>query len=243
MICKNCESIFEGNYCSQCGQKNIEGRFTIKEIVHNFFHNFTHIDSGILFTLKELYIRPGTVVKEYIEGKRKKYFNPFQYLILIVAVSMFLTIKFSLLGPKPDPSMLSSANDDQRFVYLIRYYFYNYFNLILFLIVPVSAFFSRMFFRKSGYNYSENLIFNSYIAAQRTFTFVLLSPFIYFLKNIWFVFIGIYYIFWLVYFIYAFRQFFGEKLPVTIIKFVIMYVLLIAIVQASAQVIIYLFFY
>ena len=123
------------------------------------------------------------------------------------------------------------------------YFFYKYFNLVLFLSVPVSALFSWMFFRKSGYNYAENLIFNTFIAAQRTLTFILLSPFLYFFRKYWYIGVGFYYIFWLIYFIYAFIQFFGEKKVITIFKFIIMYCLLIAVVQASAMAIVYIFYY
>ncbi|MBK8551685.1 MAG: DUF3667 domain-containing protein [Ignavibacteria bacterium] len=145
MICKNCGCIFEGKYCNQCGQKLIEGRFTLKEILHNFFHNFTHLDKGILFLAKELYVRPGIVAREYIDGKRNKYFNPLQYLILMVAISMFITINFNLIGPRPDPSLLSSTDTGVRFSALISNFFYKYFNLVLFLTVPVSALFSWLF--------------------------------------------------------------------------------------------------
>ncbi len=243
MICKNCGNEFEGNFCNQCGQKKIEGRFTIKEILHNFFHNFTHLDRGFLYLAKELYVKPGIISKEYIDGKRKKYFNPFQYLILVVALSMFLTLNFNLLGPREYVSLFDSSDETVRFYAHMRAFFYKNFNIILFLTVPVSAFFSLIFFRKSGFNYSENLVFNSYIAAQRTLTFILISPFLYFFNKIWYVFIGFYYLFWLVYFIYAFRQFFGEKLSVTIIKFVIMYIILIVSVQGFAQAFVYYFYF
>jgi len=243
MICKNCGNAFEGKYCNQCGQKYTGGRFTLKDILHNFFHHFTHLDTGIFFLAKELYVKPGIVAKEYIEGKRNKYYNPFQYLIIIVAISMFITINFNLLGPSPDPSQLVSPDSGIRFSANMKSFFYKYFNLVLFLSVPVSALFSWLFFRKSGYNYSENLVFNAFIAAQRTLTFILLSPFLYVSKKFWYIGIGFYYIFWLIYFIYAFLQFFGEKKLITIVKFLIMYCLLIAVVQASAMVIVYFFYF
>lgn len=243
MICKNCGNTFEGKYCNQCGQKITADRFTLKEILHNFFHNFTHLDTGILYLAKELYIKPGIVAKEYIQGKRKKYFNPLQYLIIVVAVSMFITIKFNILGPTPDPANLVSPDNSVRFAAQMQNFFYKNFNLVLFLSVPVSALFSWIFFKRSGYNYAENLIFNAFIAAQRTLTFILLTPFIYFFKNYWFIGIGIYYLFWLIYFIYAFIQFFGENKFKTIIKFLIMYCLLIAVVQLSAISIVYLFYF
>ena len=55
MICKNCSYEFVGRYCNYCGQKNIEKKFTIKDILHDFFHSLTHVDSGIIFLCKELF--------------------------------------------------------------------------------------------------------------------------------------------------------------------------------------------
>lgn len=244
MICKNCGSSFEGNFCNQCGQKNIDERITLKEILHAFFHNFTHLDSGILYLARELFIRPGIVAKEYIEGKRKKYFNPFQYLIIVVALSTFLTLNYDLLGPKTNPASLSDPNDNRRFMAVMNNFFYGKFNLILFFSVPISAFFSWIFFKKSGYNYSENLIFNTFITAQRIFFFILISPLMYFTSGrYWYIGVGTYYAFWLIYFCFAFIQFYGESKVKTILKFTVMSILMIGVSQAIAIGFIYLFIF
>ena len=117
-------------------------QITLKDILHNFFHHFTHLNTGIFFLAKELYVKPGIVAKEYIEGKRNKYYNPFQYLIIIVAVIMFITINFNLFGPTLDPEQLISPDSGIRFSANMKYFFYKNFNLVLFLSVPVSALFS-----------------------------------------------------------------------------------------------------
>lgn len=242
MLCKNCGAEFEGKFCSQCGQKNIEERFTMKELLHNFFHTFTHVDSGLFYLIKELFIKPGIVAKEYIEGKRKKYFNPLQYLILTVAISTFITINYNiLLSPKPE--VIHNPNDIQRFFAVMNEVTSKYINVVFFFSVPLSAFFSWLFFKKSGYNFAENLIFNSFITAQRTLVFIILSFFIYFLKDMYLIFIGIYYVFWLIYFLFAFVQFFGENVYKTILKFIVMFVVMLAFGQAFAMLIVYIFFF
>src|SRR5688572_27774986 len=92
-ICKNCGSRVAENFCPKCGQKKNVHRFTLKHIIHDFIHVFTHLERGLPFLIKELFIRPGDTVKEYIEGKRNKYYNPFQYFVLSTAVVVFLTVK------------------------------------------------------------------------------------------------------------------------------------------------------
>ncbi|GEM_PF-4297466 len=79
--CLNCGAAWQPgmNYCPQCGQKTDIHRLTFTHILHEFFHAFTHADKGIFHLLKGLATQPGTVAREYVEGKRKKYFNPFTF--------------------------------------------------------------------------------------------------------------------------------------------------------------------
>jgi hypothetical protein len=81
--CKNCNNPVSGNYCQNCGQKSNPKRFTIKNFFGEFLHGFFHIHNGLLFTIKELFLHPGTMLRGYIEGKRIAFFNPFTYLVLI----------------------------------------------------------------------------------------------------------------------------------------------------------------
>lgn len=243
MKCKNCGNEFEGNFCNHCGQKIVTGRFTIKQIIYNFLHTFTHLDSGIFFLIKELLIHPGVVIKEYLGGKHKKYFNPFQFLILAIALATFLAVKFSLFGPNIDPDTIEGINSQQRFWLLFNNFIYKNFNLILFLSVPVSSLFTFLIFKKSGYNYAENLIFNTFLAAERTVFYILMTPVIYFTKSYWYIGIGIYYILWIIYFGYAFVNFFEGNKTVTILKYVCVLILIIISSQSISISIFYLFIY
>ena len=241
LICKNCGNTFQGKYCNQCGQKVIAGRLSLGEFFHKFIHSFTHVDKGLLLLAKELFIRPGIVAREYIEGKRAKYFNPLQYLILLVAVSTFLTLNYDLLGPKNLQGMLNSADPQVRFSAGMSNFFYKYFNLVLFATVPVVAFFSWLMFRKSGFNFAENLVFVSFISAQRTLFFILISPILYFTKNYWYISIGLYYLFWIVYFTYAYIQFYQQGKLLTVIKYIGVFLLSFLIIQSVAMGFVYLF--
>lgn len=74
--CKNCGTAFEGKFCPNCSQKAATHRLTLGHFIHETTHALTHTDKGILLLIKELFVRPGIVAREYVEGKRKKYFNP-----------------------------------------------------------------------------------------------------------------------------------------------------------------------
>ena len=243
MICKNCSKEFEGNFCNSCGQKKVEGRFTVKEFVHNFIHSFTHLDSGILFLIKELFFRPGIVAQEYIQGKRKKYFNPLQFLILVIAASTFLAINYKLFGPNINPDTIPGLTERERFFLLFNAFIYRHFNLILFLSVPIISVYSRLIFRSSGYNFAENLIFNTFISGERTLFYILLTPLLYFNKQQWYIAIGIYYIGWIIYFGYAYVQFFKGNKVHTVFKYIAVLILLILTSQGLSMTVFTLFFY
>ncbi|MFZ1323142.1 MAG: DUF3667 domain-containing protein [Ignavibacteria bacterium] len=243
MECKNCGNEFEGKFCNQCGQKIVKGRFTIKDIIENFMHSFTHLDSGILLLMKELFVKPGFVIKEYLNGKQKKYFNPFQFLILAIALATFLAIKFTLFGPNLNPDSIEGINSQQRFWMLYNNFIYRNFNLILFTNVPVTALFTLLFFRKSGYNYAENLIFVTFLAGERMLIYILLTPLIYFTRSNWYIGIGIYYLLWSVYYGYAFVDFFGGNKILTVLKYFCVLVLLILSSQLMSISAFYLFFF
>ena len=71
--CKHCSATGDGNYCHSCGQKYNTARISIRSILHEAFHFFTHLNHGFPYTLKKLFTSPGKMQKEYIEGSRLKY--------------------------------------------------------------------------------------------------------------------------------------------------------------------------
>ena len=58
MICKNCGTEFEGNYCNQCGQKATVGRLTWKSVWDNLLHGISHVDNSFVKTTRMLIVHP-----------------------------------------------------------------------------------------------------------------------------------------------------------------------------------------
>lgn len=168
--CKNCASNLAANslFCSTCGQSAHEHRLTMTHIFHELVHVFTHADKGIFFTIKELAYRAGFVATEYVEGKRKKYFNPFQLLLITSGVFTFLVVYFKIFetgsGSVINNGEIDVAN--KKVFDFMHFFFAKYFNFILLGMVPIQSFFSWLFFKKSKRNYAENLVFNTYITAE-----------------------------------------------------------------------------
>ena len=60
---------------------NDELPLSIKQFISEFFAGFFSFDTRFFKTIVPLLFKPGKVSKEYIEGKRKKYTNPFQFYL------------------------------------------------------------------------------------------------------------------------------------------------------------------
>ncbi len=90
IICKNCGNQYHGHFCNNCGQKNVHDRLTTHEVWHDIVHVFTHADKSIFGFAKQALLQPGAVAYAYLEGKRKRYFNPIQFFILLTTVTVFI---------------------------------------------------------------------------------------------------------------------------------------------------------
>lgn len=153
--CLNCGNATENNFCSFCGQKTSTHRFSLKHFVlHDFIHGVFHLDKGFLYTVKELFIRPGHSIREYIQGGRVKHFNYFTLLLIIISLTHFI-YKYSITD-----DLLNKANGG--FVGYSRVESeYAIFTSLSF--VPLYAVASYLLFKKSKQSYLENFIFNIYL--------------------------------------------------------------------------------
>ncbi|MCP4882326.1 MAG: DUF3667 domain-containing protein [Flavobacteriales bacterium] len=91
--CLNCENdISENdNFCSQCGQVNDLQKVSLKQYLSAYFDDFFSFDSRLLNTIAALIFKPGYVSKNYIDGMRMRYINPFK-LYLQVTILFFLVV-------------------------------------------------------------------------------------------------------------------------------------------------------
>ena len=88
--CLNCGTEFEGKFCPQCGQSADTGRFTWRFIIENLQSAVLGKDASIWFTIKNLFTRPGAMIVDMLNGKRKSYFSPFPMLFSALAVYVLI---------------------------------------------------------------------------------------------------------------------------------------------------------
>lgn len=91
--CLNCERelSLEDNFCPRCGQVNDTHRLSIKQYFSEYLSGFFEFDNRFLRTVVPLLTRPGTVSKNYVNGRRIYYANPFQ-LYLHITILFFLLV-------------------------------------------------------------------------------------------------------------------------------------------------------
>jgi hypothetical protein len=158
--CLNCATPVAQMYCPNCGQKSTTHRYSIKHFIeHDFIHGVWHVDKGILFTVKELFTRPGHGVRDYIQGKRANYFSFVTLILLIITLSTLLApyvhIKMTDLIPL---KTRINMNSFEKFVS-------TYPKIVVILVIPFTSCISFLWFRKTRLNFSEHLVANSYKAA------------------------------------------------------------------------------
>ncbi|WON93997.1 DUF3667 domain-containing protein [Sphingobacterium sp. Lzh-3] len=155
--CLNCDRAIEANFCSNCGQTAATHRYSLKHFfIHDFIHGIFHFDNGFLYTMKELFTRPGHSVREYIEGRRAKHFNYFATVIIVLTINYFLS-KFT----KVDLQNVLNQESVSGLSKVIK----DYSKFVTFIVIPFNALMSYLIFKKSGQNYTENLVLNIFLLA------------------------------------------------------------------------------
>ena len=94
--CLNCGHPLDmsDKYCPSCGQANSTKKLVLRDFFDEFFSSLVNYDSKLLKTLYALLVKPGTITKDYIKGKRVAYTNPFRFL-LSLAFLYFLMFTYN----------------------------------------------------------------------------------------------------------------------------------------------------
>ncbi len=94
--CLNCGHPLDmsDRYCPNCSQVNSTKKLSLKDFFDEFFASLISYDSKLLKTLTALLLQPGKITRNYIDGKRVSYTNPFRFL-LSLSIIYFLMINFT----------------------------------------------------------------------------------------------------------------------------------------------------
>ena len=216
MTCRNCKEPVERNYCPNCGQpaklKRIDKNYLIQEIA-----DFLCANKGLVYTIKKLLISPGDAVKQFIAEDRYRFMKPITFLIFTTLVFAFVNIIFGL-----DYTFIHDSAFPITPSPLVGWIFKNPRYTVTIMVLFV-AFWLKIFFKKSGYNYFEILILMCFVSGiTALFETVLM------IANL-FTHIRIYSLIafpiTIIYVTLAVGQFFGRKKLLSYVKVFISYIL------------------
>ena len=88
--CLNCNYVVDSRFCPNCGQENTDTRKTFHHLFIHFFEDLTHYENAFWKTIKNLLLKPASLTKEYLSGKRLSYLAPVRLYIFISFVTFFL---------------------------------------------------------------------------------------------------------------------------------------------------------
>lgn len=163
--CLNCNAALASaqRFCSECGQSADTRRLTVHDIAHAMVHVFTHADHSVFSLVRDLTFLPGRVARDYIDGKRRKYFNPFTFVLVVVGVASLVLAATRFVDFNRDiPTNPVSA------------FLQNHLNLVILVQLPLLAAFGKLLFRVDKLNFAEHLALAAYTSGFRSIFFTLL---------------------------------------------------------------------
>lgn len=95
-VCPTCGTSFEGNYCPRCGQSSRIGRYSFKKAFLLFLDVWGLGNRGMFRTLRDLILRPGYMIRDYLSGMQMAYFPPFKMFFLLIALSLLVSTGWNI---------------------------------------------------------------------------------------------------------------------------------------------------
>lgn len=150
--CKNCNSAVGGNFCSSCGHpaymKRVDGHYLMHEVQH-----VLHFEKGIFYTIREMLIRPGKNVKEFLTDNRSRLVKPVLFITITSLIYSIVNHIFHVEEQYITYKSMGSSSTDAIFGWIQGHY--GYANIMMGIFI---AFWVKLFFKKYDYNFFEILI-------------------------------------------------------------------------------------
>lgn len=212
--CQNCHKSFEGNYCPDCGQparlRRIDGKYIRDEISSVF-----NLDKGILLTIKELFIRPGKSIKDFLTTDRHRLVKPILF-ILITSIAYSIINHYFKIEDQYVNYKGMKGTTGRMFAWVQDNY--GYANIIMGIFIAGML---KLFFINSGYNFYEVLILLCFIMGMGMLIFALFALIQGITRVGLMTTAGI---ISMIYITLAIADFYGRKKPINYLKAVLAYV-------------------
>ncbi|WP_412067300.1 DUF3667 domain-containing protein [Rubrivirga sp. IMCC43871] len=94
--CHNCAAPLSGPYCAVCGQRDQPLRIPLHRFLAQSLVEFFGVDGRVWRTLFALVFKPGTLTRDFLAGRRKRYLRPLRIYLSATLLFFFL---LQLLDP------------------------------------------------------------------------------------------------------------------------------------------------
>jgi len=215
MNCKNCGEAIHGNYCIHCGQKSTVGKINYSTLSNELSETIFQVNRGFFFTIKELFLRPGESIREYLAGKRQNHYKPIAFLLILSALYFLITkangdqtlfneILSGIYSGISDSNVDDISNIDNseltNSIPSALTWIANNYPYVTLILLPIFSFCSFLCFKKFKINYLEHVVMNSYITGQQALLYSLHALVNGVFNNSWFeasvIIVGIFYCIW-----------------------------------------------
>ena len=159
--CLNCEAELIGAYCHKCGQSAKVRRLAFLETMQDFFSSSFALEGPLFKTIKLLIVNPGLLFREYVAGRRKKYYRPVAFFVLLTALYIIVrsVINYDPFEHNPLPTNVPESR--KKLIDAARFMVKNINNILFTLVLSIAIFQKLFFFRR--YNFTEYLTMSFYM--------------------------------------------------------------------------------
>lgn len=157
MNCKNCNSPILDDSCLSCVNKPKLKKIDSHYVTHELLHLF-HIEKGFLYSVKELLLRPGDSIREYITVDRNKHMKPIPFLIFSALLYTFIAHYFK-------PEKIAATDDfiKDSYVVTIRHWIDTHYGYTYIMMSIFIAVWARLLYKKYPYNFYEIMTLLCYV--------------------------------------------------------------------------------
>ncbi len=179
MNCKNCGTPVQGNYCSHCGQKTSVGKITASSLMKELSTSLFQVNNGFFYTLINLFKQPGSSIRAYLDGQRKRHFKPITY-VLTLSTLYFLVSTLSGQNTWMDDLVTGFATGaydagNPADIPPILIWFAQNFAYTTLSLLPIFSLASYLAFMRFQTSYLEHFVLNAYVTGQQAIFYTLLA--------------------------------------------------------------------
>jgi hypothetical protein len=102
--CGNCDTVLTGPYCSGCGQHAHASARSLTAVLHDGWHDLTHVDGRLWHTLWLLFSRPGRLTEDFFQERRARYLPPVRLYLVLSLVFFSLAASTGEFSSSSEPA-------------------------------------------------------------------------------------------------------------------------------------------